>query len=102
MKTKLCDVVTRHDPEDKSGVGVRYVDAFIKPMNVKLEDGRQFRCKRRGLKLTLTAGDRKGEALLRRLDHGPDHTSILHAALQEAARNAGVELGVEGEAVYVQ
>ena len=25
--------------EDKSGIGVHYVDAYIKPMNVKLEDG---------------------------------------------------------------
>ena len=25
--------------EDKSGVGVHYVDAYIKPMNVKREDG---------------------------------------------------------------
>ena len=45
MKTKLCDVnaaALEKLPEhtgDKSGVGVHYVDAYIKPMNLKLPDG---------------------------------------------------------------
>ena len=45
MKTKLCDVnasAREKLPEhtgDKSGVGVHYVDAYIKPMNLKLPDG---------------------------------------------------------------
>src|ERR1051325_11107456 len=66
MKTKLCDVnpVAKdklpHLTDDKSGVGVHYVDAFLKPMNVKLPDGTAVRCKRRGLKITLTAGTKKG------------------------------------------
>src|SRR5437016_4856656 len=62
MKTKLCDVnasAIEKMPEktgDKSGIGVHYVDAFIKPMNAKLEDGTAVKCKRRGLKITLTVG----------------------------------------------
>ena len=40
--------------DDKSGVGVHYVDAYIKPMNVKREDGIAVKCKRRGLKIVLT------------------------------------------------
>src|SRR6202789_793273 len=74
---------------DKSGIGVHYVDAYIKPMNVKLEDGTPVKCKRRGLKITLSAGAKKGEGLMRRLDVSRDPIVMLSAALQEAARAAG-------------
>jgi len=107
MKTKLCDL----DPaapsrlpahtDDKSGVGVHYVDAYLKPMNTKLPDGTAVKCKRRGLKITLAVGSKKGEGLMRRLDTGPDPVVMLDAALQEAARAAGVELSVEDGAVYL-
>jgi hypothetical protein len=107
MKTKLCDVnpaaATRLPPlaEDKSGIGVHYIDAFLKPMNTKLADGTAVKCKRRGLKITLTVGAKKGEGLMRRLDIGPDPVVMLDAALQEAAKAAGVELSVEDGAVFV-
>ena len=71
--TKLCDIdqaaAQKLPPlaPDKSGIGVHYVDAFIKPMNTKLEDGTRVACKRKGLKLTLTVGTKKGEGLMRRL-----------------------------------
>ena len=58
--------------DDKSGVGVHYVDAYIKPMNVKREDGVAVKCKRRGLKIVLTVKGKSGEGLLRRLANGPD------------------------------
>src|ERR1700760_123477 len=77
---------------DKSGVGVHYVDAFIKPMNTKLPDGSRVACKRKGLKLLLTVGAKKGEGLLRRLAVSKDPIVMLAAALQEAAKMAGVEL----------
>jgi hypothetical protein len=85
--------------DDKSGVGVHYVDAYIKPMNAKREDGIAVKCKRRGLKIVLTVksaagATRNGEGLLRRLAHGPDPVKMLDAALQEAAGNAGVTLAV--------
>ena len=60
--TKLCDVnpaaKDKLPPQfaDKSGVGVHYADAFIKPMNVSLPDGTRVACKRKGLKITLTVG----------------------------------------------
>lgn len=107
MKVKLCDVNTaaadKLPPQfdDKSGIGVHYVDAFIKPMNTKLEDGTPVRCKRRGLKITLSAGSRKGEGLMRRLDVSRDPVVMLDAALQEAAKAAGVELSVEDGAVFL-
>jgi hypothetical protein len=107
MKYKLCDVNTAAKeklPEftdDKSGIGVHYVDAYIKLMNAKLEDGTAVKCKRRGLKIVLSAGSKKGEGLLRRLDVSRDPVVMLDAALQEAARAAEVELSVEEGAVFL-
>ena len=77
---------------DKSGIGVHYLDAFLKPMNTKLPDGTRVGCKRKGLKVMLTVGTKKGEGLMRRLDVSKDPVVMLNAALQEAARAAGVEL----------
>ena len=108
MKLKICDVnpaAGEKRPEltdDRSGIGVHYVDAFVKPMNTKLEDGTAIRCKRRGLRITLTAGSSKGEGLMRRRAVGPDPVVMLEAALQEAARAAGVELSIEDGAIYLE
>ena len=108
MKTKLCDINAAANEklpqfmDDKSGVGAHYVDAYLKPMNVKLEDGTAVRCKRRGLKITFSAGAKKGDGLLRRLQFGPDPVAMLDAALQEAAKAAGVGLAVEGDALYLE
>jgi len=107
VKVKLCDLNPALEEklparmDDKSGIGVHYVDAYIKPMNVKLEDGTAVRCKRRGLKVTLSAGGKKGEGLMRRLDVSPDPVVMLDAALKEAAEAAGVELTVESSAIYI-
>ena len=107
MKVKLCDVnpAAREKlpalTDDKSGIGVHYIDAWIKPMNTKLEDGTPVKCKRRGLKIVLSAGEKKGEGLMRRIDVSPDPVVMLDAALNEAARNAGIELKVEDGAVYL-
>jgi hypothetical protein len=105
--TKLCDIdpaavgkLPPHTP-DKSGIGVHYVDAFIKPMNTTLGDGTRVACKRRGLKIVLTVGTKKGEGLMRRLDVGADPAVLLRAALQEAARAAGVELTVTDSEILV-
>ena len=107
MRIKLCDVnpdaENKLPPkgEDKSGIGVHYIDAYLKPMNTKLEDGTAVRCKRRGLKITLSAGAKKGEGLMRRLDVSRDPVVMLDAALQEAAKNAGVELAIESGAIFL-
>jgi len=53
VKVKLCNVNPDAEAKlpqhtgDKSGIGVHYVDAWIKPMNGKLEDGTPVKCKRR-------------------------------------------------------
>jgi hypothetical protein len=107
MKTKLCDVnqaaVEKLPPkmEDKSGIGVHYIDAYLKPMNGKLPDGTAVKCKRRGLKVTLTAGTKKGDGIMRRLEVSKDPVVMLQAALKEAAKNAGVELSIEGSEVFI-
>ncbi len=107
MKVKLCDVnpVAKEKlpalTDDKSGIGVHYVDAWIKPLNKKLEDGTPVKCKRRGLKIMLAVGSKKGEGLMRRLAVSPDPEVMLDAALKEAARSAGVELAVEDGSVFL-
>lgn len=107
MKVRLCEVnaaAAEKLPgkmDDKSGIGVHYIDAYIKPMNTKLEDGTAVRCKRRGLKITLSAGGKKGEGLMRRLEVSPDPVAMLDAALREAAATAGVELTVEDGAIFL-
>ena len=105
---KLCDLnpaAAEKLPQftdDKSGVGVHYVDAWLKPMNTKLPDGTPVKCKRRGLKITLTAGTRKGDGLMRRLAVSSDPVAMLDAALQEAASAAGVGLTVDQSAVFLE
>ena len=97
---KLCDINSAAKEKlppafrDKSGIGVHYVDAFITPMNATLADPAATRvsCKRRGLRLTLRVGPKKGDGLMRRLAVSADPVVMLAAALQEAAKAAGVEL----------
>lgn len=97
---KLCDInlaaKDKLPPQfnDKSGIGVHYVDAFIKPMNTTLQYGTRVSCKRKGLKITLTVGTKKGEGLMRKLDVSKDPDVMLNAALREAAKAAGVELQI--------
>jgi hypothetical protein len=107
MKHKLCDInASAIDKlpgkmDDKSGIGVHYIDAYIKPMNTKLPDGTLIKCKRRGLKITLQAGTKKGEGLMRRLDVSPDPVIMLDSALKEAAKNAGVDLTIDDKAIFI-
>jgi len=105
--TKLCDLNAAAREKlppgfaDKSGIGAHYVDAFIKPMNTKLPDDTRVGCKRKGLKLTLTVGTKKGEGLMRRLDVSKDPVVMLNAALQEAAKAAGVKLEITDTEIFI-
>jgi hypothetical protein len=107
VKVKLCDLNSAAEEklpkngDDKSGIGVHYIDAWIKPMNTKLEDGTPVKCKRRGLKIALSAGAKKGDGLMRRIDVSPDPVLMLDAALKEAATAAGIELTVENGAIFI-
>ena len=107
MKIKIADVDPKAEKwhpknkPDRSQIGVNYVDAYIKAMNTSLEDGRKVACKRRGLKITMMIGDNKGEALLRRIENGPEVKAILDAALKEAAEQAGAAFCEEANAIYL-
>jgi len=108
MKFKLCDVnaaaIEKLPPQsgDKSGIGVHYVDAYLKPMNTTLEDGSRVKCKRRGLKIALAVGDKKGDGLMRRIDVSRDPVLMLEAALAEAAKAAEITLSIENGAIYIE
>src|SRR4051812_37741394 len=105
--TKICDINAAAKEKlpptapDKSGIGVHYTDAFIKPMNTKLADGTRVSCKRKGLKITLAVGTKKGEGLMRRLDVSRDPVLMLNSALQEAAKAAGVQLQLTDTEVLI-
>ena len=86
---------------DGSGVGVNYVDVIVKASKLTLPDGRKLLLKRKGLKLTLAIGDKQGEALLRRIDHGPDVRAIIGQALAAAALAAGATARLEPGAVQL-
>jgi hypothetical protein len=105
---KICDIDQTakeklpHIVSDKSGIGVHYTDAFIKPMNKTLEDGTRISCKRKGLKIILVVGTKKGEGLMRRLDVSSDPVEMLNAALFEASKVAGVVLNVTDKEILVE
>src|SRR5499425_947616 len=104
---KICDlneVAKEKLPpnfSEKSGIGVHFTDAFIKPMNTKLPDGTRVSCKRKGLKIMLVVGTKKGEGLMRRIEVSKDPVLMLAAALQEAAKGAGIELKVTDKEIFV-
>jgi hypothetical protein len=86
---------------DKSGIGVHYVDAFLAPMNAALPDTTRVSCKRKGLRITLRVGTKKGEGLMRRLTVSRDPVVMLEAALHEAAQAAGVELQITDTEIMI-
>ena len=106
---KLCDINPAAKDKlppgfrDKSGIGVHYVDAFLTPMNATLADAAATRvsCKRKGLRLTLRVGAKKGDGLMRRLAVSTDPVIMLEAALQEAAKAAGVTLQVTATEILI-
>lgn len=104
---KICDInaaaAEKLPPQspDKSGIGVHYIDAFIKPMNKSLEDGTRVACKRKGLRITLTVGTKKGDGLMRRAEVSRDPVVMLQSALQEAAKAAGIELSITESGIFV-
>jgi hypothetical protein len=105
--TKICDedqaAAEQLPPrvEDKSGIGVYYVDAYLKPLNTTLADGRKVSGRRKGLKVTLAVGDKTGSGLMRRLDVSPDPRRMLQAALAEAAQAADVKLVFADGAIHL-
>ena len=94
-----------HLPEvkpDGSGAGINYADQILKNFKLTLTDGRKMMAKRRGLKITLTIGDRQGEAIMRRMENGPDVKNIFRKALEEAAQNAGATIVIEPNQIHLE
>lgn len=104
---KLCDLdpaTTDKLPPtspDKSGIGVHYVDAVLKQLNAKLEDGTRVMAKRKGLAVNLRIGKAKGSGLMRRLDVSRDPVVMLQAALTEAATECGALIAFDGPSVLL-
>ena len=104
---KLCDINPAAKDKlpptspDKSGIGVHYVDAFLTPMNAALPDGSRVSCKRKGLKITLRVGTKKGDGLMRRLQVSKDPQVMLRAALEEAAKAAGVGIQITDTEIHL-
>lgn len=104
---KLCDINPTAKEKlppnfpDKSGVGVHYIDAFVAPMNAALPDNIRVSCKRRGLKVSLRVGTKKGEGLMRRLQISKDPVVMLEHALEEAAKAAGVEIKITDKEIFI-
>lgn len=95
----------QHLPEikfDGSGIGINYADQILKPFKLTLPDGRKLLGKRRGLKITITIGDNVGEAIMRRIENGPDVKNIFRKALEEAARNAGANIVFEPNQIHLE
>ena len=90
-----------HQP-DRSGVGVNYADEYLKKINTNLEDGTRIVCKRRGLRVSVMVGDQRGQAILNRLEHGPDPKIILNQALTAAIQAAGATFFVEEGVMYLE
>jgi hypothetical protein len=107
MKQRLCavssDALSKlpEHTDDKSGIGVHYADAFLKPMNAALPDGTPVKAKRRGLRISVSVGAAKGDGLMRRLANGPDPAAITEAAIREAGAAAGVEVSIENGEIWV-
>lgn len=107
MKTRIADEnpdaadLLPHNEPDGSGIGVNHADAFIKPLNTELDDGRRIVCKRKGLQITLTIGEAKGSALMDKFNYGPGEQDILIKALESAAAEAGSSFSVEDGGLYL-
>ncbi len=80
---------------DNSGIGVHYMDAYLKPFNSKVEGEYEVKVKRRGLKVSLKINGEVGHGLMRRLEVSSDPKIMLQAALKEAATEAGYNYTLE-------
>jgi len=104
---KICDINQAAKEKlppnfsEKRCIVAQYTDAFLKQMNTKLPDGCRVSCKRKGLKIMLTVGAKKGEGLMRRIDVSKDPVVMLAAALQDAAKSAGIELSITDREILV-
>ena len=87
---------------DNSGIGVHYMDAYLKTLNNEVAEGNEVKVKRKGLKVSLKINGTVGHGLMRRLDVSPEPIVMLQAALQEAATEAGYNYSLENGAFWLE
>jgi len=90
------------DFPDNSGIGVHYMDAYLKPFNSKVEGKYEVKSKRKGLKVSLKINGEVGSGLMRRLDVSEDPKVMLQAALKEAAENAGYKYSLDNGEIWFE
>ena len=90
------------DFPDNSGIGVHYMDAYLKPFTSKVEGEYEVKSKRRGLKISLKINGEVGSGLMRRLDVSADPKVMIQAALKEAAQNAGYNYSLENSEIWFE
>lgn len=90
------------DFSDNSGIGVHYMDHYLKQLNVKSEGAYEVKAKRRGLKVSLKINGSVGSGLMRRLTVSEDPKVMLQAALKEAAKEAGYNYSLENGDFYIE
>ena len=81
---------------------MNYVDSYLKPLNVETEEGKKVTFKRKGLKILFSIDENNGEAIMRRIDHGPDVKNILRQAILSATSEAGAQFYVEDSGVFLE
>ena len=87
---------------DNSGIGVHYVDQYLKRLNAKSEGEFEVKARRRGLKISLKINGKVGSGLMRRLDVSDDPKVMLQAALKEAAEAAGYQYSLEDGDFFIE
>lgn len=87
---------------DNSGIGVHYMDAYLKPFNSKVDGEFEVRVKRKGLKVSLKINGEVGHGLMRRLTVSTDPKIMLQAALKEAATEAGYQYSLDNGSFYFE
>ena len=108
MKIRIADenpaaeeLIAPNQP-DGSGIGVNYAEAYLKVIDIEFEPGKKITCKRKGLMIILTIGEKTGEALMRFIEDGPDVKNILRQALEKAAEDADAKFLVEDGTIYLE
>ena len=103
-KNAAAPEMLKAEKNDRSRIGVHYVDAYLKPLKsgITLPDGVKFTARRRGLKVTLALGLIKGEGRMRRLSVSSDPVIMLRAALDEAGAKIGVRVLAEEGKLWLE
>lgn len=85
--------------QDNSGIGVHFIDEYLKQLNIKTQDSFEIKAKRKGLKISLKINNDIGNGLIRLEQYGPDPKIMLYKALNEAANEIGYSFILENSII---